>query len=66
MSFFANAQNTSICIQDSDASLTAIGGDQQNAFVTVAGSLHVAGKQTNYLAVPLKGPFLLLHLRETV
>jgi len=67
MSFFANAQNTSICIQDSDASLTAVGRDQQNSYVTIAGSLvHVAGNQTNYLAVPLKGSFLLLHLHQTV
>jgi len=66
MSLFANAQNTAICIQDSDASLTAVGRDQQNSFVTIAGSLHVAGNQTNYLAVPLKGPSLLLHLRQIV
>jgi len=55
MSFFPNAQNTPIQIQD--AMLTAVGGDQHNH---TSGSVTVAGNQNIYHGS--KGAPLRLHL----
>jgi len=53
MSFFANAQHTPIHIQD--ATLTAVGGNQNNHAMMVAGPTHIAGNQNNYQGSLLKG-----------
>jgi len=61
MSFFPNAQHTRIHIQD--ATLIAVGGDQNNlasGSVTVASPTHIAGNQNNYHGLPLKGASLRL------
>jgi len=59
MSFFPNAQYTPIHIQD--ATLTAVGGDQNHhasGSVTVAGPHHFAGNQNIYQGLSLKGILL--------
>jgi len=53
MSFFANAQHTPIHIQD--ATLTAVGGNQNNHAMMVAGPTHISGNQNNYQGSLLKG-----------
>jgi len=56
MTFFANAQHTPIHIQD--ATLTAVGGNQNNhasGSMMVAGPTHIAGNQNNYQGSLLKG-----------
>jgi len=54
MSFFPNAQNTPIHIQDT--SLTAVGGDQQiSGSITIVGHQNFAGNQNIYQEVQLKG-----------
>jgi len=61
MSFFPNGHHTAIQIQD--ATLTAVGGDQNNHTsgpVTVAGPHHFAGNQNIYQGLSLKG--ISLHL----
>ena len=57
MSFFPNAQNTPIQIQD--AMLTAVSGDQHNH---ASGSVTVAGNQNIYHGLMSKGASLRLHL----
>jgi len=66
MSFFQNARDNTIHFRD--ASLTAVGGDQQNSgFVAITGPQNIAGNQTNYLTAPLEGalskpPFIYLNI----
>jgi len=60
MSFFQNAQNTPIHIQDS--SLTAVGGDQQNNGPVTIVAQHFGGNQNIYQAATVKGGLLLLQL----
>jgi len=65
MSFFSNAQKSPIHIQD--ASLVAVGGDQQNSgFIAIAGHQHFAGSQNIFQAAPLKGLLSLLFIHMTV
>jgi len=60
MSFFPNAQNTPIYIQDS--SLTAVSGVQQNNGPVTIAAQHISGNQNIYQAATVQGGFLLLQL----
>ena len=60
MSFFPNAQNTPIHIQDS--SLTAVGGDQRNNGPVTIAAQHIGGNQNIYQAATVKGASLSLQL----